>query len=44
LIRSYKTKEQLELGVEKVTLDDLFKRSDFITLHTPLNEKTKNIS
>ncbi len=33
----------LELGVEKVTLEDLFKRSDFITLHTPLNEKTKNI-
>ena len=36
-------KRALELGVEKVTLDDLFKRSDFITLHTPLNEKTKNI-
>ena len=36
-------KKALELGVEKITLDDLFKRSDFITLHTPLNEKTKNI-
>ena len=32
-----------EMGVEKVTLDELFKRSDFITLHTPLTEKTKNI-
>jgi D-3-phosphoglycerate dehydrogenase len=33
----------LEIGVEKVELDDLFKRADFITLHTPLIERTKNI-
>ena len=33
----------MDLGVEKVELDDLFKRADFITLHTPLTEKTKNI-
>ena len=33
----------LDLGVEKVELDDLFKRADFITLHTPLTEKTKNV-
>src|SRR6187401_95818 len=32
-----------DLGVEKVDLDDLLKRADFITLHTPLTEKTKNI-
>jgi D-3-phosphoglycerate dehydrogenase len=32
-----------DLGVEKVELDDLFKRADFITLHTPLTDKTKNI-
>ena len=32
-----------DIGVEKVELDDLFKRADFITLHTPLTEKTKNI-
>ena len=32
-----------ELGVEKVELDDLFARADFITLHTPLIEKTRNI-
>ena len=32
-----------ELGVEKVELDELFKRSDFITLHTPMTEKTKGI-
>ncbi len=33
----------LDLGVEKVELGDLFKRADFITLHTPLTEKTKNV-
>src|SRR4051794_9095278 len=33
----------LELGVEKVELDALLRRADFITLHTPLTEKTKNI-
>ncbi|GGA96081.1 D-3-phosphoglycerate dehydrogenase [Brucella endophytica] len=32
-----------ELGVEKVELDDLFARADFITLHTPLTDKTRNI-
>ena len=31
------------LGVEKVELDELFRRADFITLHTPLTEKTRNI-
>jgi D-3-phosphoglycerate dehydrogenase / 2-oxoglutarate reductase len=33
----------LALGVEKVELDDLLKRADFITLHVPMTEKTKNI-
>ena len=33
----------MEIGVEKVELDELFKRSDFITLHTPLTDKTRNI-
>ncbi len=32
-----------ELGVEKVELDALFRRADFITLHTPMTEKTKGI-
>jgi D-3-phosphoglycerate dehydrogenase len=32
-----------ELGVEKVELDELFQRADFITLHTPLTDKTRNI-
>jgi D-3-phosphoglycerate dehydrogenase len=33
----------MEIGVEKVDLDDLLRRADFITLHTPLNERTRNI-
>ncbi len=33
----------VDLGVERVTLEDLFRRSDFITLHTPMTEKTRNI-
>jgi D-3-phosphoglycerate dehydrogenase len=32
-----------ELGVEKVDLDELFSRTDFITLHTPLTDRTRNI-
>jgi len=32
-----------DIGVEKVELADLFARSDFITLHTPLTDATKNI-
>ncbi|NJL08274.1 MAG: phosphoglycerate dehydrogenase [Methylacidiphilales bacterium] len=31
------------LGVHKVELDDLMRRADFITLHTPLTDKTRNI-
>ncbi|HEY9010123.1 MAG TPA: phosphoglycerate dehydrogenase, partial [Devosia sp.] len=31
------------LGVEKVELDELLKRADFITLHTPLIDATRNI-
>jgi D-3-phosphoglycerate dehydrogenase len=33
----------LELGVEKVDLPELIRRADFVTLHTPLTDKTKNI-
>ncbi len=32
-----------ELGVEKVELDELFARADFITLHTPMTDKTRGI-
>jgi D-3-phosphoglycerate dehydrogenase len=31
------------LNIEKVELDELLKRADFITLHTPLTESTRNI-
>ncbi|HTN13714.1 MAG TPA: phosphoglycerate dehydrogenase [Sphingomonadaceae bacterium] len=33
----------VELGIEKVELDDLLARADFITLHTPLTDQTRNI-
>ena len=33
----------VELGVEKVELNDLLARADFITLHVPLTAETKNI-
>ena len=33
----------VKLGVEKVELDDLLARSDVISLHTPLTDKTRNI-
>ena len=33
----------VEIGVEKVELDELLTRADFISLHTPLTDKTRNI-
>src|SRR5207248_7779983 len=33
----------VDIGVEKVELDELLRRADFISLHTPLTEKTRNI-
>jgi D-3-phosphoglycerate dehydrogenase / 2-oxoglutarate reductase len=33
----------LDIGVEKVELDELLRRADIITLHAPLTDKTKNI-
>lgn len=32
-----------DLGIKKVSLDKLFKEADFITLHTPLIDATRNI-
>lgn len=32
-----------DLGIQKVTLEELFAKADFITLHTPLTPQTKNI-
>ncbi|MCB2060817.1 MAG: phosphoglycerate dehydrogenase, partial [Novosphingobium sp.] len=33
----------VEMGVEKADLDTLLSRADFITLHTPLTDQTRNI-
>ena len=33
----------IEIGVEKVELEQLLARADIITLHTPLTDKTRNI-
>src|SRR5687768_14714208 len=33
----------VEIGVEKVELEELLARADMITLHTPLTDKTRNI-
>jgi D-3-phosphoglycerate dehydrogenase len=33
----------MEIGVEKLELEELLKRADFITLHTPLTDRTRNI-
>ncbi len=32
-----------DLGVELVSLDDLFARADYLSLHMPSNDKTRNI-
>jgi D-3-phosphoglycerate dehydrogenase len=33
----------IELGIEKVELVELLRRADFISLHTPLTDQTRNI-
>jgi len=33
----------VDMGVEKATLDELLAKADFITLHTPLTDQTRNI-
>ncbi len=37
------TERARDIGVEKVELDELYSRSDFITLHTPKTDKTANM-
>ena len=36
-------RKAMDLGVEKADLETLLARADFITLHTPLTESTRNI-
>ncbi len=33
----------VEIGVEKVELDELYARADYISLHTPITDSTRNI-
>ena len=37
------TERAKQLGVEKVELDELYPRADFITLHTPMTDKTRGM-
>src|SRR5258708_7201650 len=37
------TERALDLGIEEVRCEELLPRADFITLHTPLTEATKNL-
>ncbi len=40
----FSAEKALELGIESVTrLDDLWGRCDYITLHTPLTDETRNL-
>lgn len=32
-----------DLGIEKVELEELYKRADFVTLHVPLTDTTRNL-
>ena len=43
MTRSLPTSAQSTSAWRSVSLEELFRRADFITLHTPLTEKTKNI-
>ena len=37
------TERATQIGIEKVELDELLAKADFITLHTPLTDSTRNI-
>lgn len=40
---SSKSQEELPAGVEKVTVDELFNRSDVLSLHCPLTDSTRGL-
>ena len=42
-VMAYTSKGELPEGMEKVTLDELFKKSDIISLHCPLTPETKGL-
>jgi len=41
--RSPKPDEEARLGAERVTLEDLLGRADFVTLHVPLSPETRHL-
>src|SRR5262249_49492564 len=41
--RSRRPEQERELGVEFVPLDELLRRSDFVSIHTPLTEETRGL-
>ena len=41
--KSKKTEFELELNAQKVSLTKLIKKSDFVSLHLPLNSETQNL-
>jgi len=43
MILIYRRKRANDLGIEKVELNDLLARADFITLHVPMTPETRNI-
>ncbi|MBC8061505.1 MAG: D-2-hydroxyacid dehydrogenase [Clostridiaceae bacterium] len=43
LIHSRSKKEKENVNVKQVTLEELLTKSDFVTIHCPLNEETRNL-
>jgi glyoxylate reductase len=41
--RNRRPEQERELGLEYVSLDDLLRQSDFISVHTPLTEETRGL-
>lgn len=41
--RTAKPAAEAELGIERVALDELLRRSDFVSIHTPLTPETRHL-